>query len=128
MRVMPIPPGTTKADHEEVSHALQRWLWSCLAAGWNPAQPESHVWSHDENQQAMSLGWMISQPPGSQHVDLFSLRPAIPACEIMDTLIRAAPVDPLAARAVAVLTAQRLKHPNVKFNFLRPNHESDEKR
>lgn len=76
-------------------------------------------WSHDDNTEAMALGWMIAQPPGSEHLDLFSLKQDRTARMFMDEIVRLAPIHPLCARAVVILSAQRIKHPNIKFNFQR---------
>ena len=64
------------------------------------------------------LGWMIAMPPGSGYFDLFSLRPGVRASSIMKTIIDAASVDPLCAKAVALLGKQRVLHPNTKFAFV----------
>lgn len=63
------------------------------------------------------LGWMIAVPPGSAYFDLFSLRAGVPAYTVMKTIIDAASVDPLCAKAVALLGKQRLLHPDIKFAF-----------
>lgn len=123
MSAMPKPPRTDGEDHEKAAVALQRWIWSGLAAGWNPAASgeASGRWTLEDNQEAMPRGWMISNPPNSEHLDLFSLRRGQSANDIMKTLIKGAPVDPLCAKAVAVLSAQRLKHTHINFAFAREN-------
>lgn len=120
MSNLPRNPRTTAlgTSHEEASLALQRWIWSCLGAGWDPTRPTNTVWSHDDNQQAMARGWMISQPPGSPHLDLYSLDRYKTPPAIMKTLIAGAPIDSLCAKAVATLSAQRLAHPDIKFNYM----------
>lgn len=115
MRGMPDPPRASK--HEVSAEALQSWIWNCVAAGWDPSQLSVERWSHDDNQMAMQHGWMISQPPNSAHVDLFSLRTNTTPAQVMTLLVKLAPIDPLAARAVAMLTAQRLKYPDIKFAY-----------
>jgi len=67
--------------------------------------------------EAMQLGWMISQPPNSEHLDLFSLKKGVKATQIMQEIVSLAPIHPLCARAVTTLTAQKLKFPNIKFAF-----------
>lgn len=117
MRTMPNSPRTEGLDHEVAVAALQRWLWACVAAGWDPTNPASGRWSHDDNMEAMQLGWMISQPPGSEHLDLFSLKQGIKPAQLMQEIVSLAPIHPLCARAVITLTAQKLKYPNIKFAF-----------
>lgn len=117
MRTMPNSPRMEDLDHEVAVAALQRWLWACVAAGWDPTNPASGRWSHDDNMEAMQLGWMISQPPGSEHLDLFSLKQGIKPAQLMQEIVSLAPIHPLCARAVITLTAQKLKYPNIKFAF-----------
>lgn len=114
MRTMPNPPRT---EHEAAVGALQKWLWACVAAGWDPTTPASGRWSHDDNIEAMQLGWMISQPPGSEHLDLFSLKQGIRPAQLMQQIVSLAPIHPVCARAVIALSAQKLKYPNIKFAF-----------
>lgn len=117
MRHMPNPPRTEALEHEAAVAALQRWLWACVAAGWDPTSPNSGRWSHDDNVEAMQQGWMISQPPGSEHLDLFSLKRGVKPAQIMQEIVSLAPIHPVCARAVITLTAQKLKYPNIKFAF-----------
>lgn len=114
MRTMPDPPRT---EHQAAVAALQKWLWACVAAGWDPTTPASGRWSHDDNIEAMQLGWMISQPPGSEHLDLFSLKQGIKPAQLMQQIVSLAPIHPVCARAVIALSAQKLKYPNIKFAF-----------
>ncbi len=116
-------PSTPKlpieaTDHAVNAEALQRWLWQCAAAGWDPTKGVDNHWSHDDNMAAQHLGWMIAMPPGSKYFDLFSLCSGVRASAIMKTIIDAASVDPLCAKAVAVLGKQRVLHPNTKFAFI----------
>lgn len=120
-RVMQKIPDVAGLEHELAADALQRWLWGCIAAGWDPTLKDNPQWSHDDNIEAQSLGWMIAQPPGSKHLDLFSLRRLSPY-QTMQHIVSMAPVSPLCAKAVMVLSAQRLEHPNIKFNFSSTKH------
>ena len=117
MRTMPNSPRTEGLDHEVAVAALQKWLWACVAAGWDPTNPASGRWSHDDNMEAMQHGWMISQPPSSEHLDLFSLKRDVKPAQIMQEIVSLAPIHPVCARAVITLTAQKLKYPNIKFAF-----------
>lgn len=117
MRTMPNSPRTEGLDHEVAVAALQKWLWTCVAAGWDPTNPASGRWSHDDNMEAMQLGWMISQPPGSEHLDLFSLKQGIKPAQLMQQIAELAPINPICARAVVALSAQKLKFPHIKFAF-----------
>jgi hypothetical protein len=117
MRTMPNPPRTKALAHEEAVAALQRWLWACVAAGWDPMNPANGRWSHDDNVEAMQYGWMIAQPPSSEHLDLFSLKRGVEPAQIMQEIISLAPVHPVCARAVVALAAQKMKYPDIKFAF-----------
>ncbi len=117
MRTMPNPPRTEALEHDAAVAALQRWLWACVATGWNPTTPVNGRWSHEDNLEAMRHGWMISQPPCSEHLDLFSLKKGTEPAQIMQEIISLAPIHPVCARAVITLTAQKLKFPNIKFAF-----------
>ena len=108
-------PPIEAPDHAVNAEALQKWLWQCVAAGWNPIEGFDGRWTHDDNMAVQHLGWMIAMSPNSQHFDLFSLIPGVRAASIMKTIIKAASVDPLCAKAVALLGKQRLLYPNVKF-------------
>ena len=111
-------PPIEAPDHAVNAEALQKWLWQCVAAGWDPIGGVDSHWTHDDNMAVLHLGWMIAMPPGSGHFDLFSLRPGVRASAIMKTIIAAAPIDPLCAKAVALLGKQRVLHPNTKFAFV----------
>ena len=110
-------PPIKVLDHAVNAEALQKWLWQCVAAGWDPAGGVDSHWSHDDNMAAQHLGWMIAMPPGSEHFDLFSLRPGVRASTVMKTIIGAASIDPLCAKAVTLLGQQRILYPNIKFSF-----------
>ena len=61
---------------------------------------------------------MIVEMPGQAgRLDLFSLKPGRTPKQVMETIVAAAPLDPLCARAVAVLTQQRFRFPNTKFSY-----------
>lgn len=121
---LPNPPYIDRLEVAAATAALQKWLWTCLAAGWDPTDPAttSTSWSHDDNMEASRRGWMIAQPPGNniQHVDLFSLKRGTFAHSIMEQIIKGASVDPLCAKAVTVLSAQKLRFPNQRFAFEKP--------
>ena len=107
---LPPPPATT-------AEALQKWLWQCAAAGWDPTGGVGSNWTHDDNMAVQHLGWMIAVPPGSTHFDMFSLRSGVGPKAAMKTIVDAAPFDPYCAKAVALLGKQRLLHPEVRFAF-----------
>ena len=113
-----LKPSIEAPGHTASAEALQKWLWQCVKAGWDPTGGVDSHWSHDDNMAAQHLGWMIAMPPGSGHFDLFSLRPGVRASTVMKTIIDAASVDPLCAKAVALLGKQRVLHPNTKFAFV----------
>ena len=113
-----LKPPVEAPDHAVSAEALQKWLWQCVAAGWDPTGGVDTHWSHDDNMSVQHLGWMIAMPPGSAYFDLFSLRSGVRASEIMKKIIDAASVDPLCAKAVALLGKQRVLYPNAKFAFI----------
>jgi hypothetical protein len=121
MRPMPKPPGTEGISHEAAVDALQKWIWQCILAGWTPGQGNSERWGHDDNMAVQQRGWMIASPPGSDVLDLFSLKRGVNPHEFMPSIVAAAPIDPHCAKAVGVLGAQRLKHPEYKFAFDKGN-------
>lgn len=110
-------PPIEAPDHAVNAEALQKWLWQCVAAGWDPTGGVDSHWSHDDNMAVQHLGWMIVVPPGSAHFDLFSLRLSIGPKAMMKQIVDAAPLDPYCAKVVALLGKQRLLYPNIKFAF-----------
>ncbi len=104
--------------HATTAEALQKWLWQCAAVGWDPTGGVGGNWTHDDNMAVQHLGWMIVVPPGSAHFDLFSLRPGIGPKATMKQIVDAAPFDPYCAKAVALLSKQRLLYPDIKFVFV----------
>lgn len=119
MRNLPEPPRTSSLTHEQAVDALQRWLYTCLGAGWDPINSCGNIWSHDDNLAAAAHGWMIMQAPSTPYVDLFSLKKNFTPAMLMDGIKRGATVDPLCAKAVITLMGQKLKFPDVKFMFER---------
>ena len=110
-------PSSVRLGHEATAEALQKWLWQCIAGGWKPLSDGDIRWTHDDNMAVQHLGWMIAKPPLSEHFDLFSLLVGVSSASIMTKIVDAAPIDPLCAKAVSLLAAQRLKFPDVKFAF-----------
>lgn len=122
MPQMPNPPRTEALPHALAVEALQRWLFSCLEAGWDPSCPADTMWSHEDNQAALKHGWMISQPPSSKCLDLFSLRKGVSSAKMMRSIKAGAIIDPLCAKALTTLIGQKLKHPHINFAFDAENH------
>ena len=118
MQKQPLPkPPTDSGAHHASAEALQKWLWQCTAAGWDPLGSNSGIWTHDDNMAVQHLGWMIVKPPGSDYHELFVLRQGHPS-HMMKRIIDAAPIDPLCAKAVALLGKQRVLYPNIKFSYM----------
>ena len=111
------PTGYLPPPHATTAEALQKWLWQCAAAGWDPTGGVGSSWTHDDNMAVQHLGWMIAVPPGSTHFDLFSLCAGVGPKAVMKNIIDAAPLDPYCAKAVALLGKQRLLYPDIKFAF-----------
>ena len=113
-----LKPPVEAPDHAVNAEALQKWPRQCVGAGLDPTGGVDSHWSHEDNMAVQHRGWMIAMPPGSGHFDLFSLRHGVRASAIMKTIIDAASVDPLCAKAVALLGKQRVLYPNTKFAFV----------
>lgn len=106
--------------HEVNTEDLQKWLWfaSLTKDTWDKYDQNGR-WTHDDNVAVQHLGWQMLRPPGSQFYDLYSLRRSSGDGPLLfKQMLRAAEHDPYAAKAVGILTAQRMEHPEVKFNFL----------
>lgn len=121
MRPMPKPPREAEyRDHQIAVNALQRWIWACVEAGWSTGAGEFRDrWTDEDRQASLQLGWMIAQAPGVPYLDLFSLKVGVRPSEIMETILAAVGTMPVCDKAAAVLTAERLKHPNVQFSYMR---------
>lgn len=122
MSSVPNPPRTQGVDHETSHIALQKWIWSAVAGGWSPTGGfTDQRWTHDDNMAAQPLGFMITKPPGSKFYELYSITRSSVLREnanwLMKQLIEAASIDPLCAKAVGVLTAQKLANPDRKFAY-----------
>lgn len=112
---------TTGADTSHVT-LLRKWLWNWAQCGWDPVtgriDNDPDHWTHEDNQAAAALGWMLLHAPGAnESLDLFVVRPNLSAAGVMDTLKRLAPIDPLAAKALTLLVKQKMRNPDRKFNF-----------
>lgn len=112
--------GTTRASGEAALHRriaererIQLWLWQHARDGWVPIPQR---WTHEDNEEAQKLGWMIIELP-SKGADLFSLD-GRPPSEIMSSITAMAHLIPVCAKALGILTAQKLAHPDEAFNFL----------
>lgn len=127
MHNLPKSQGTAVENHEVAVKALQAWIWACVAQGWDITKPNDTRWTHEDNMAAAQLGWMIANPPHSPYLDLFCItRDGMKPHEMMKRIIRSAPIDPLCAKAVMVLSALRLQHPDVKFAFSQQSGEPND--
>ena len=116
---MPSLPDKDRGySDEEVTRALQLWLWVQVGSGWKPfADIDTTVWSAEDNEQATGLGWLIAQSPGNAWLDMYSLSRSVPAWKIMEQIRESASIIPICAKALAVMTAQKLRYPNTRFNY-----------
>lgn len=64
--------------------------------------------------EAQALGWMIAKAPGEQLYELYSLRRDVLSHELMPKIIKMAALDPLCAKAITLLSAQKLQNPDSK--------------
>lgn len=119
---MPRPPtpfdGANDA-HDAAAQALQQWLWACAARGWRltDADKSNLHWHHEDNMEAAQLGWMLARPPGSTLYDVFDLQHRRSPYTIAKLIAEMAPVSPLCAKALTILTAQCLNNPEKKFRY-----------
>lgn len=127
MRAMSNGDRAEANAHEISADRLQTWLWhaSSVKHAWEKYD-EQKRWSHDDNVAVQHLGWAMIRPPMSEFYDLYSLHNAQKPWEVFVHLLQAADHDPYAAKAVGILTAQRLKCPNVKFLYLPPEGKIDQ--
>lgn len=119
---MPYPPATQNPSHDMhdlAAEALQQWLWACINRGWKPTHPsESDLhWHHEDNMEASRLGWMMVRPPGSPFYDLFDLQQRRSPHVLAKLIADMAPISPLCAKALTILTAQCLSNPYKKFRY-----------
>lgn len=105
---------TREAIDDEFRNKIQRTLWIDVVSGrWTPATPR---WTHDDNMDAQPLGWMILQLP-SGRLDLISLNPAAKPKEIFEAITQLSLINPLCAKAISVLAADKFKYPESKYSF-----------
>lgn len=108
-----------EATHlEQKMGEIQQWMWWQIQRGWNPLSGDQTMWTHDDNNIAMGHGWILINIPGTRFLDIVSLKPGVKPSTIMLNLVAAAPLIPVANKAVAICTKQRLMYPGVKFAYI----------
>lgn len=102
---------------------MQKYVWTMLEQGFSTAP--NPRWTHEDNQMALRLGWCLAAnpygnstktDPKSALLDIISYSHATPH-EVFLRIQQGAELDPLLAKALSILTAQRLLHPEVLFAY-----------
>lgn len=112
MRALPNPPRDAGfADPEAVVDAMRRWLWALADLGVDFTDPPR--WTHDDNRNAQTYGFAIlavADLASKQLVyKLLSLDRSVTNEQIEKRLVALAPLDPLCAKAVGILTGAKLR-------------------
>lgn len=110
MRHLPNPPRTEGfSDPEAVTDAMRRWFWALAQNDIDFSDPPH--WTHDDNRQAQTYGFAIVAVPGVKgelrHA-VVSLTRRTSVKDVEHMIVKLAPIDPLCAKALGVLTAQKL--------------------
>lgn len=93
MRHLPNPPRTGGfSDPEAVIDAMRRWFWALAETEFDFSDPPR--WTHDDNRQAQTYGFAIVAVPEVKGALRYAVVPP--------------PIDPLCAKALGVLTHQKL--------------------
>lgn len=112
MRHLPNPPRTEGfSDPEAVIDAYRRWFWALADYDFDYVDPPR--WTHDDNRQAQTYGFCIYVAPdktGGLTYALVSLSRYVSEATIEAKLVKLAPLDPLCAKALAVLSAEKLRN------------------
>ena len=110
MHHLPNPPRTEGfIDPEAVIHALRQWFWALAETEFDFTDPPR--WTHDDNRQAQSYKFHllhVKDKQGRPCVSTISLARGVTPAQIEEKIARLAHIDPLCAKALAVLTAQKL--------------------
>ena len=111
MRPLSDTSRTASFNEDEALAELQLYLWERAKRGWNPMHPNSPHWSFDDNTQSQALGWIIAQSPGTDGgaLELIGLDRHQSREQLFETISRMANIDPICAKALRVLTAQKLR-------------------
>ena len=111
MRRLPNPPRTEGfSDPEAVINAMRRWFWALAAYDFDFTDP--YRWTRDDNRQAQTYHFQIVAvrgPTGEMRSVLIPLRQGFSVSDIEARIVRLAPYDPLCAKALGVITANKLK-------------------
>lgn len=120
------PEGINRANlHAQGVDALQRWIWQCVVAGWDPMGDPGDFWSHDDNLAVQHLRWALIRTPHSELYDLVCLDWGLSPSQTYKAIVRMAPVDNYCAKAVSILSKQRLMFPEYRFAFLERSHDKN---
>lgn len=110
MHLLPNPPRTEGfSDPEAVIDAMRRWFWALAQSDFDFSDPPR--WTHDDNRQAQTYGFMILAVPevkGALRYAVVPLTRHTKAQDVEHKIVKLAPIDPLCAKALGILTAQKL--------------------
>jgi len=111
MRTLSDSSRTEDGPSDETLSYLQQYLWHHARRGWGPMRPSTPHWSYDDNTESQRLGFIIAESPsikGKLEVIGFGRHARTPSKDIIATIARMSSIDPLCAKAIRVLTAQKL--------------------
>lgn len=111
MRFLPSPPRTEGfVDPEAVTAAMRRWFWALAATDYDFTDPPR--WTHDDNRMALDYGFQIIVVPDKTGAISYHVIPTTRGLSeetITERVAKLAPLDPLCAKAVAVMAANKLR-------------------
>ena len=112
MRTLPNPPRTEVFDDPEaVIRAMRRWFWAIAERDYSFDDPPR--WTHDDNREAQDYGFnilFVEDPRrGTTHHALVPLVKGETSASIRAKIAKLAPIDPLCAKALAILTSLKLR-------------------
>lgn len=110
MRHLPNPPRTEGfSDPEAVIEAMRRWFWALAQNDFDFSDPPR--WTHDDNRQAQTYGFAIVAVPGAKDALCYAVVSLTCHTKVQDIehkIAKLAPIDPLCAKALGIITAQKL--------------------
>lgn len=110
MRHLPNPPRTEGfSDPEAVINAMRRWFWALAETDFDFSDPPR--WTHDDNRQAQTYGFMLLAVSGTNGALRYAVVPLTRHAKAQDVehkIAKLAPIDPLCAKTLGILTAQKL--------------------
>ena len=110
MHHLPNPPRTEGfPDPEAVIKSMRRWFWALAETDFDFSDPPR--WTYDDNRQAQTYGFAILAVSGVKDGFRYAIVPLTRHTKVQDVehkIVKLAPIDPLCAKALGILTAQKL--------------------